>query len=107
MNFKIIFAIIVFVVAVIAAPVVGTNFTVSVSNIPESADGQYIINANCMNNGDGTFHITMNTATMNSPDWEVVMMHEIGHVNNWNGNEEDADNFANSQGVGYIHDATY
>ena len=104
MQWKIIFATIIFIAAIIAAPVVGTNFTVKVTDI---SDNEYTVRASCHNNGDGTFGITMDTSTMNSPNWEVVMMHEIGHVNNWEGSEEDADNFANAQGVGYIHDATY
>ena len=106
MNNKIIFAIIVFFAAVIAAPCVGINFSISVEDIPDGENG-FWIRANCHNNGDGTFHICMDEAAMNSPDWHVIMCHEIGHVVNWEGREEDADNYANAVGVGYIHDATY
>jgi membrane-bound ClpP family serine protease len=101
----IIFTIMVLIGALMASQPVGTNFDVSVSDISDNDIGT--VRASCTNNGDGTFHITMDTTTMNTPNWKVVMMHEIGHVNNWNGSEEDADNFANAQGVGYIHDASY
>jgi hypothetical protein len=104
---QMIFAIIVFIVAVMAAqPINDFNFIVQVADIPDGDNG-FHIRANCHNNGDGTFVITMDNETMKSSEWQVVMMHEIGHVINWEGSEEDADNFANAQGVGYIHDATY
>lgn len=106
MNFKPIFVAIVFIMAISMAQPVGVNFSMSVIDIPDGDNG-YFIRANCQNNGDGTFHINMDSATMQSPDWQVVMCHEIGHVVNWEGSEEDADNFANAVGVGYIHDATY
>jgi len=102
---KFVFAIIVFIAAIIAAPIVGTNFTVTVSDISDNDIG--FVRASCTNNGDGTFSIVIDQAVVNSPDFAVVFCHEIGHAVNWNGGEEDADNFANAQGVGYIHDATY
>lgn len=108
MNVKAIFAIIVFVAAIIVAQPVGmnVNYTVIVADIPDNDIGT--VRASCHNNGDGTFVIVIDEAVVNSPDFAVVYFHEIGHVNHWDDwSEEDCDNFANAQGVGYIHDATY
>jgi hypothetical protein len=103
---KIIFAIILFVAAVIAAPVVGENFSIVVADIPDNDIGT--VRANCHNNGDGTFVITIDEAFVNSPDYNVIIFHEMGHVYHWEDwSEEDCDNFANAQGVGYIHDTSY
>lgn len=103
---KIVFSIFVFFVAVAIVQPVGINFIVIVEEIP-SDDPNYVINAQCRNNGDGSFEIAISPDIVGSSEQNVVFAHEIGHVNHWDDwEEEDCDNFAMEVVPGsFIHDA--
>jgi hypothetical protein len=110
MNNKAFFAIWIFVAAIIAAQPVGINFTIDVAEIPDSENPDWFIRAQCWNNGDGTFKIIIAPESINDPQINRIVAHEIGHVNNWDATEEEVDNFANkvvNDGSEPIHDATY
>ena len=94
---KAIFAIFVFIGAIIIAQPIGIPFIIVVENIPNGDNGD-IINAQCWNFGNGNFKIIV------SPEVHAiggvyeakVVSHEIGHCVNWDGDEAYADDFANS-----------
>lgn len=94
MNHKAIFAIIVFIGAIIAAQPVGINFIIVIEDIPDGDNGD-IINAQCWNFGNGQFKIIVAPHIVGSEYQNVIVAHEIGHVNNWDGDEAYADDFAN------------
>ena len=106
MNFKVPFIIIFIIVNIIFLPCVGENFIIVVKDIPDNSG--YFVRGLCHNNDDGTFIVYIDENVVNSPDYQVVLLHEIGHVGHWDEwSEEDCDNFANSFGIGKLHDGTY
>lgn len=94
MNNQVFVAIWVFVIAVVCAQPVGVNFIIDVADIPNGDNGD-IINAQCWNNGDGTFKIIVAPASVSDPQVNRIVAHEIGHVVNWDADEAFADDFAN------------
>jgi len=93
---KIIFAIFIFAIAISIVEPVGVNFIIVSQSIPNDDNG-FIINARCSNNGDGSFIIKVAPHVVGSPDQNVIVAHEIGHVNHWDDWEEaDCDAFAMS-----------
>jgi hypothetical protein len=110
MNAKVYFVIWVFVAAIIAAQPVGVNYTIKVEKIAASENPDWIVRANCQDNGDGTFTITIDPSTINDPQINRIVAHEIAHTIDWDWTEEQCDNFANkvvNDGSEPIHDATY
>jgi uncharacterized protein YjaZ len=95
MNARIIFAAIIFICAVAWAQPIGENFSIEVANIPDDDQG-FDVRAQCWNDGDGSFRIYIDQDSIDDPQINRIVAHEIGHVVNWEGDEEDADNFANS-----------
>lgn len=94
MNVKAIFAVIIFIFAIIASQPVGINFIIVVEEIPDSDNGD-VINAQCWNFGNGQFKIIVSPDAANSSQINRIVAHEIGHVVNWEGDEAYADDFAN------------
>lgn len=108
MNYKAIFAIIIFIGAIIASSPVGENFSIVVYDLGVDSNG-YQVNGQCQNNGDGTFTIVIDDSQINNPNLPRILLHELGHVQHWDDWEEaDCDNYANSfnlPGVDFIQDA--
>lgn len=98
MNARIIFiAAIVFIGAIISADAVGENFIIIVQEIPQDGvEEGFVVQAQCWNHGDGSFHIIIDPDSIDNPQINRIVAHEIGHVVNWDGDEAYADNFANS-----------
>lgn len=94
MNWKIIFAIVVFVGAIISVQPIGENFSIQIANIPDDGSG-YNVQAQVWKNVDGSFSIFIDEGSVDSPQINRIVAHEIGHVNNWDGDEAYADDFAN------------
>jgi hypothetical protein len=94
MNARIIFvAAIVFIGAIISAEAVGENFSISIASIPD--DGNFDVRAQVFKDSNGQFRIFIDEDSVNDPQINRIVAHEIGHVNNWEGDEAFADDFAN------------
>lgn len=98
MNQKIIIPIIaiVFIGAIIGAQPVGINFIIDIQPIPQDGveEGSFV-QAQAWNFGNGQFKIIIDPSVVDSPQINRIVAHEIGHVVDWEGDEEYADNFAN------------
>lgn len=110
MNFKIPFAIIVFVCAIISANVVGCNVPIIVADLGQDGNGLEVRGQTCWNvdaagNCISVAYVAIDVDWVNSSDANVIICHEFGHVNHPEWDEAACDDFANSCGVGYIEDA--
>jgi hypothetical protein len=107
MNYKIIFAIAVFICAIISAPVVGNHeIIVQVKDLGHDGNGFEVRGQTAWyNDGSGVAYVAIDKDWVNSPDANVIICHEFGHVNHPDWSEAQCDDFANQQGVGYIEDA--
>ena len=107
MKVQAIIAIIVFIAAVCYAPVVGySGPPMIVKDLGHDSNGYEVRGQTAWyNDGSGCAYVAIDVDYVNSPDYNVIMLHEFGHVNHPDWSEAQCDDFANSQGVGYIEDA--
>lgn len=107
MKVQAILAIIIFIASVIGAPVVGYNGpAMIIKDLGHDANGYEVRGqtARYIDSGEVAY-VAIDVDWVNSPDYNVIMLHEFGHVNHPDWTEAQCDDFANSQGVGFVEDA--
>lgn len=111
MNWKIIFAIVVFVGAILSAQVVGNHeISVQIKDLGSDSNGNEVRGQTCwyvdaQGNPIGVAYVAIDDSWANSNDCNVILLHEFGHVNHPDWSEAQCDDFANSFGIGHIEDA--
>lgn len=110
MNWKIIFAIVVFVGAILSAQVLGNEPAIIVKDLGQDSNGNYVRGQTCwyvdsQGNPTSVAYVAIDDDYANSSDANVILLHEFGHVSHPDWSEAQCDDFANSFGVGYIEDA--
>lgn len=110
MNYKIIVAIAIFIYAICSAQVVGCNIPIIVKDLGNDGNGYEVRGQTCWyvdaaGNPVSVAYVAIDDAWANSPDANVILCHEFGHVNHPDWDEKACDEFANAQGVGHIEDA--
>lgn len=105
MNVKIIFAIVVFVVAIIAAQPVGISFAIVSYELGQDSNG-YQVMAQVQFDANGkVVCVVIGPEAIADGSANVRFMHEMGHMKNSSWSEAQCDDFANSFGVGHVEDA--